>query len=109
MGPGSASPETLAAHAAAVGTFQYMAWYAVFRLLRASNPTTTVRWRDLVVVAGLCLLVFLPTNRMIWVSATGLSIYFGIVNSSDKKVRAAAIVLAALSIQEFWDTFSSTL
>jgi len=109
IGPRSASPEALAADAAAVGTFQYMAWYAVFRLLRASNPTTTVRWRDLVVVAGLCLLVFLPTNRMIWVSATGLSIYFGIVNSSDKKVRAAAIVLAALSIQEFWDTFSSTL
>ena len=102
IGPRSASPEALGADAAAVGTFQYMAWYAVFRLLRASNSTSAARWRDLVVVAGLCLLVFLPTSRMIWVSATGLSIYLGIVNSSDNKIRAAAIVIAALSIQEFW-------
>jgi exosortase/archaeosortase family protein len=55
-----------------------------------------------VLAAALSLLIFLPTSRMIWVAATGVAIYFWIFNGSDAKLRAAAIVLAALSVQELW-------
>jgi hypothetical protein len=98
----SASPDILAADAAAFGIFLYMAWYAVFRLLGASCSTAAARWRDLVIVAALCLLCFLPTSRMIWISAAGLAIYLWIFNGGSAKVRAAAVVLGALSVQELW-------
>jgi exosortase/archaeosortase family protein len=39
---------------------------------------------------------------MIWVAAAGLAIYMWIFNEGDVKLRAAAAVLAALSVQEFW-------
>jgi hypothetical protein len=86
-----------------VGIFQYMAWYVIFvRLLGSSDPVPAARWRDFLVIAALCLLVFLPTTRMIWVAAVGIAIYLWIFNGGDPKLRAAGIVLAALSTQEFW-------
>jgi exosortase/archaeosortase family protein len=39
---------------------------------------------------------------MIWVAAAGLAIYLWLFNEGDLKLRAAAAVLAALSVQEFW-------
>jgi hypothetical protein len=39
---------------------------------------------------------------MIWVAAAGVSSYLWIFNRDDTKLRAAAAVLAALSVQEFW-------
>jgi exosortase/archaeosortase family protein len=98
----SASFVTLFNDVCAVGIFQYMAWYVILRLLGSSDPTITVRWRDLLVIAGLCVLLFLPTARSIWVAAGGIAIYLSIFSGRDPKVRAAAIVLAALSVQEFW-------
>jgi hypothetical protein len=86
----------------AVSIFQYLAWYAVFRLLGSSDLAPAARLRDFLVTAALCLLVFLPSNRAIWAAATGIAIYLFLTDTGDPKLRAAGIVLAALSVQELW-------
>ena len=86
----------------AIGIFQYLAWYVIFRILAASDLAAPARLRDFLVTAGLCLIVFLPTTRMIWVAATGIAVYMCLWNGGDPKLRAAGIVLAALSVQELW-------
>jgi hypothetical protein len=96
------SIEALVANLGAIGIFQYMAWYAVFRLLASSSAVPAARARDVLVTAVLCLLVFLPTSRMIWVPATGIAFYLWRFSAGDPKLRAAGIVLAALSVQELW-------
>jgi exosortase/archaeosortase family protein len=98
----SASLEALVSNLLAVGIFQYLAWYAVFRLLGSSDRAPVARWRDFLVTAGLCVLVFWPTSVMIWVAATGIAIYLWRVGAGDPRLRAAGIVLAALAVQEFW-------
>jgi exosortase/archaeosortase family protein len=98
----SASLETLLYDLGAIGTFQFIAWYVIFSLLRASNPTPAARWLDLLVAVAFCLLILLPTSRAIWVAATGIAIYLFISNEGDPQLRAAATVLAGLSVQEFW-------
>jgi len=98
----SASLENLFYDLGAIGAFQFMAWYVIFDLLRASDPVPAARWRDLLVAAALCLLVFLPMSRAIWVAAVGIAIYLFIFNGGDLKLRAAATVLAGLSVQEYW-------
>jgi hypothetical protein len=87
---------------AAVGIFPYMAWYAVFRLVATSDPAPSAGWRDLVVSILLCLLVFLPTSRMIWVAALGIGAYLIVFGSGDRQLRAAGFVLGALAVQQFW-------
>ena len=94
--------EALVSDAAAIGIFQCMAWYVIFRLLIASDATAAARWRDVMIAVALSLFAFLPTSRMIWVAASGVAIYLGIFNGGDAKLRAAAIVLGGLSVQEFW-------
>lgn len=86
----------------AVGIFQYLAWYAILRLLGSSDPTAAARSQDVLVIAALCLLLFLPTTRSIWIAALGIAIYLWIFSGGDLKVRAAGTVLGALSVQEFW-------
>lgn len=98
----SASPEALVSNLLAIGIFQYLAWYAVFRLLAASDTAPLARMRDFLVTAALCLTVFSPTNSMNWFAATGIAIYLLLFNAGDTKLRAAGIVLAALSVQELW-------
>jgi exosortase/archaeosortase family protein len=98
----STSLEALLADFGAIGIFQYLAWYAVFRLLASSDPVAAARSRDILVIVALCLLLFVPTNLMIWVAATGVALYLWSVSAGDPKLRAAAIVLAALAVQEFW-------
>jgi len=97
----SASLETLFYDLGAIGAFQFMAWYVIFDLLRASDPVPA-RWRELLVAAALCLLLFLPMSRAIWVAAVGIAIYLFIFNGGDLRLRAAATVLAGLSVQEYW-------
>jgi hypothetical protein len=79
-----------------------MAWYVIFYLLGSSDATPAPRWVDFLAMVALCLLVLLPTSRMIWVAATGISIYLLILDNGDPKLRAAGAVLAALAIQELW-------
>jgi exosortase/archaeosortase family protein len=98
----SASLETLVSNLLTVGIFQYLAWFAVFRLLGSSDRAPVVRWRDFLITAALCVLVFLPTSLMIWVAATGIAIYLWRVGAGDPKLRAAGVVLGALAVQEFW-------
>ena len=98
----SASLEELLSDVGAVGIFQFMAWYAIFRLLASSDPVPVAQWRDFLIAVALCSLVFLPTTRMIWGTALGIGIFVWIFNGGDPKLRAAGIVLAALSVQEFW-------
>jgi hypothetical protein len=98
----SASLEKLVSDLGAVGIFQYMAWYVVFRLLLASDRSMAARWGHLLIAAGICCLLFLPTSRMVWVAATGIAICMWVFNRGDPKLRAAGAVLAALSMQELW-------
>jgi hypothetical protein len=98
----SASVGELISDLCVVGVFQYMAWYAIFRLLGASNAVEPARRRDVLIITTVCLLVFLPTSRMIWVAAAGVAVYLLIWSRGDPSMRAAGIVLAALSVQEFW-------
>ena len=98
----SASLEKLITDLSAVGIFQYMAWYAIFRLLVLSDTEPRTRWQDVLIAVLLCFLLFLPTARIIWVAAMGAAIYWWIFNAGDPKLRAAAVVLTALSVQAFW-------
>jgi colanic acid biosynthesis glycosyl transferase WcaI len=98
----AASLETLVSDLLAVGIFQYLAWYVVLRLLGSSGIVPAARLRDFLVTAPLCLLVFLPTSRAIWVAASGIAIYLFLTDTGDRRLRAAGIVLAALSVQELW-------
>jgi hypothetical protein len=98
----SVSLEQLATDIGAIGIFQLMAWYAILRLLIGSDPITVARWRDLLVALVPCLLLFLPTAQIMWVAAAGIAIYWWVFNASDPKLRAAGVVLVALSVQAFW-------
>jgi hypothetical protein len=98
----TAVPDDLATELAAVGIFQCMAWYAVFHLLLASDRRLQARWQDVMVCALLSLCLLLPTSRSLWIAATGGALYLGIFSAGDRKLRAAGIVLAALSVQQFW-------
>jgi hypothetical protein len=98
----AASLEALVTELCAVGIFQFMAWYVIFRLLSSSDRATAARSRDFLVIAALCLIVFLPTGRMVWVAATGIALYLWLCSAGDLKLRAAGIVLAALAVQELW-------
>jgi len=95
-------PEKLVSDVGSIGIFQCMAWYVFFRLLAASDVTAVARSRDAAIAAALSLLTLLPTSQMTSVAASGLAIYLWIFNEGDAKLRAAAAVLAALSVQEFW-------
>jgi hypothetical protein len=86
----------------AVGIFQYMAWFAVFKLILKSDHTIRSRRADFVVGVSLCLLVFLPLSYFIWMATTGIAVYWYLSSPDDLNLRSAAVVLGALSIQELW-------
>jgi exosortase/archaeosortase family protein len=96
------SLEALVSDFLAIGIFQYLAWYATFRLLGASDVRPAARPRDFLITAALCLTVFSPTKSMIWAAAAGIAIYLWLFNAGDIKLRAAGIVLGALSVQQLW-------
>ncbi len=96
----SASSEQLLSDLCAVGIFQLMAWYAIFRLLASSNPAPAAQLRDFLIAVAICCLLLVPSASMIWVAALGFAVFA--FSGDDPKLRAAAIVLAALSVQEFW-------
>ena len=98
----AASLAELLTNFGAIGIFQYLAWYVIFRLLLASDRAPAARPLDFLVVATFCLLVFLPTSKTVWIAATGIAIYLSLFNAGDLKLRAAGIVLTALAVQELW-------
>jgi exosortase/archaeosortase family protein len=98
----AASLELLVSDLLAVGIFQFLAWYVVFRLLAQSSLLPGARPRDILVTAVLCLPIFLPASKMIWIAATGVAVYLWVSSKDDAKLRAAAVVLATLAVQELW-------
>ena len=101
-GAPSASAELLFSDLGAVGIFQLMAWFAIFRLFASADPARVADLLDFVIAVALCCLIFLPSPRMIWLTALGIAIYGMFLNGGDPKLRAGASVLAVLSVQEFW-------
>jgi exosortase/archaeosortase family protein len=97
-----AAPGQLLSDLGAVSFFQIMAWYAIFRLLASSNPTQVAQLRDFLIALPLCLLLLLPTDHIIQVVGLGVAIFCWVSGRGDPKLRTAGIVLAALSVQEFW-------
>ena len=94
----SASLEQLPTDLGAVGVFQLMAWCAIFRLLASSNPLPIAQSRDILIAVALCCL----STRVIWVTALGVAILCWLFSGGDRKLRAAGIVVAALSVQQLW-------
>ena len=94
----SASLEQLPTDLPAVGVFPLMAWYAIFRLLASSNPLPIAQSRDILIAVALCCL----STRVIWVAALGVAILCWLFGGGDRKLRAAGIVVAALSVQQLW-------
>lgn len=98
----SASPGQLLSDLAATSVFQIMAWFAIFRLLSLSDRAEAAEMRDVLIALALCLPLFLPTARTIKVLALGAAAFVYLRGRSDPKLRAAGVVLAALTIQEYW-------
>jgi hypothetical protein len=84
-----------------VTVFQYIAWYTIFYRLSSSDSVKVANWRHILSITVICLFVFLPAKG-IWVAGTGIAVFCLISNRNDLKMRAAGVVLAALSVQEFW-------
>jgi exosortase/archaeosortase family protein len=97
-----AAPGQALSDLAAFSVFQIMAWYAIFRLLASTDPRQVANMRDILIALALCLPLFLPTTRTIKVLALGTAIFFWIRGRGDPKLRAAGVVLGALTIQEYW-------
>jgi hypothetical protein len=98
----ASSLDELLSNLSTVGVFQIIAWYAIFRLFAAADSTPKAQLQDVLIPAALCILALLPTIRTIWCTALGVAIFGIISNKGDPKLRAGAIVLAALSVQQFW-------
>jgi exosortase/archaeosortase family protein len=98
----SASPGQLLSDVAAASVFQIMAWLAIFRLLSLSDRTEAAEIWDVLIALALCLPLLLPTARTIKVLALGAAIFLYLRGRSDPKLRAAGVVLAALTVQQYW-------
>lgn len=98
----SASPGQVLSDLAAASVFQIMAWYAIFRLLASSDPRPGARIWDILIALALCAPLFLPTTRTIKFVALGAAIFSWIRGRDDPNLRGAAVVLAALTVQQYW-------
>ena len=98
----STSPGQILSDLAAASVFQIMAWYAIFRLLASSDPRQVAQLRDILVALALCLPLFLPTTRTIKFVALGAAIFSWIRGRDDPNLRGAGVVLAALTVQQYW-------
>ncbi|RFB76529.1 hypothetical protein [Methylovirgula sp. 4M-Z18] len=87
---------------ASASFFQYLAWVGVFRLLIRADRNGQANVRDFVASILFCAVLFLPTNRMIWLASSGLAVYMWVFASGDRYIRGAGVVLGALSVQAFW-------
>lgn len=98
----SLSPERIYTNIGAISIFHFMAWYVIFHFIIQSDPLLVARRRDLLFSTALCFILFLPTAKVLWVATSGMAVYWVIFNAGDPKLRAAGVVLAALSVQALW-------
>jgi exosortase/archaeosortase family protein len=98
----SAPAGQLLSELAASSVFQIMAWCAIFRLLASSDPTQPAQTRDILIAVALCLPLFLPTTRTLKIVGLGAALFIWIRGRGEPKQRGAGVVLAALTIQEYW-------
>jgi hypothetical protein len=82
--------------------FQYLAWYALFRLLADSNRTAPASSTDIAFALFATLVPFFPMNPLVWLSATATAAYLLATRRGDGKLGAAGIVLLALAINGLW-------
>jgi hypothetical protein len=103
---GSSSFEALAASLAAQNHIYWLACFAVIYRLHASDPTARATAIDGCLVLVVCVSIFfasfLPYRFATGLLATLTAGYFMIAAGDDRNVRAAGVVLLALSTQLVW-------
>jgi hypothetical protein len=97
-----AATTNFSTNADGIGFFQCVAWYAIFRLLLASNRDTLATTTDFLFCVLACLLLLLPTTKMLWLATFCIGAYLFVVGTADHHLRAAGIVLGALAVQKFF-------
>ena len=82
--------------------FYYLGWYAVFSLLVASNPKSAATTIDIAVAVSTALLNLVSALATNWLAATAAALFLLVRSREDVKLRAAAVVLLALTLNGFW-------
>lgn len=82
--------------------FFYLGWYVIVALLLASNPDQPVTRFEIPTALSLVALNFLPVQSSNWLSTTAFGLYLFFTSRDDNKLKAAATVLLALSVNGYW-------
>jgi hypothetical protein len=82
--------------------FHYIGWYAVLSLLRHASLPERSRWWEVALALGLCVVNLSSSETVLWVSATAVSLHLWATGASDARIKAAAAVLFALSLNGLW-------
>jgi exosortase/archaeosortase family protein len=85
-----------------IDAFRALAWYAVFSLARRSDSARPSTPLDVATAVVLCAIDLVPHEKILWIVASAAAAYFFITSANDLSLRAAAIVLGALSVNELW-------
>jgi hypothetical protein len=94
--------DALAALLTQNSVFHYIGWYAVFSLLRDAPLRERSRWWEVALALGLCVVNLSSAEAVVWISATAVSLYLWVTCASDVRIKAAAAVLFALSLNGLW-------
>jgi hypothetical protein len=94
--------DTLAALLTQNSVFHYIGWFAVFSLLRDASLRERSHWREIALALGLCVVNVSSTEAVVWISATAVSLYLWATCATDARIKAAAAVLFALSLNGLW-------
>jgi hypothetical protein len=101
--PPLADPLQAIVHAlASKNVFHYLAWYAVFSLLLASDRHQPARALDVALALSTASLIVLPTHLWVWLSATLTGLYLLAAHPNDARLSAAATVVLALAFNAYW-------
>ena len=95
--PGGNLLEAFLESLASRSAFQYLGWYAVFRLLADSGPLLPASRLDTAFGLLSVLIPFLPGGASTWISITAVGLYLLVSSQSESRIKAAGVVLLALS------------
>ena len=82
--------------------FYYLGWYVTLRLLFESSAETLSTKVDVTFVILIASLNFLSGNSIVWLSITITGIFLLVMSQGADKLKAAAVVLLALSFNGLW-------